>query len=291
MASDDRWGFEDDEPIAPGLLAKGLLGGGHRYEAYLAFSEELYALVVVKVLRPGRARDDGALAGLAAEAAMLARLSHPVLLRSFGAELSGDRPHLVLEYLEGPRLSTLIRRYGPLALEQLAPLAIQVCSALHYLAGQDVVHLDVKPSNIIMGAPPRLIDLSVARSVEEARAITAVIGTDAYMAPEQCLAGSGPEIGPAADVWGIGATLYEAACGYRPFPAPGKDEDRYPQLRFDPLPMREGLPAPLVDIVMACLQRDPQLRPTPAEVAEGLESLIAALPTRPRLGRLKPRLR
>lgn len=291
MASEDRWGCEDDEPLAPGLYAKGLLGGGRRYEAYLAFSEELFALVVVKVLRPNRVRDEGALAGLAAEAAMLERLSHPVLLRSFGAELSGDRPHLVLEYLEGPRLSTLIRRYGPLALEQLAPLAIQVCSALHYLARQGVVHLDVKPSNIIMGAPPRLIDLSVARSVEQARAIDSVIGTDAYMAPEQCLAGSGPEIGPAADVWGIGATLYEAACGYRPFPEPGEGEERYPQLRFDPLPMREGLPGPLVDIVMACLQRDPALRPAPAEIADGLESLIAALPTKPRLGRLKPRLR
>src|ERR671914_292309 len=86
--------------------------------------------------------------------------------RSFGAQLGGERPHLVLEHIEGPRLSTLMRRYG-MSLEQLLPLALNLCSVLHYLAHAGVVHLDVKPSNVIMGGEPRLIDLSIARTLDE----------------------------------------------------------------------------------------------------------------------------
>ena len=81
------------------------------------------------------------------------------------------------------------------------------------------VHLDVKPDNIIMGIPPRLIDLCIARSLERAGRTRGPIGTDAYMAPEQCGAdGWKATIGAPADVWGLGATLYHAASGRRPFP-------------------------------------------------------------------------
>ena len=107
------------------------------------------------------------------------RVNHPVLLRSFDAVLDGLRPHLVLEHLEGPRLSKLlVREYGPLPPEQLLPLALQLSSALHYLHQEGFVHLDVKPGNIIMGAPPRLIDMSVARSVASAGTLERVVGTD-----------------------------------------------------------------------------------------------------------------
>src|SRR3546814_7008696 len=79
------------------------------------------------------------------------------------------------------------------------------------------VHLDIKPSNIIMGAPARLIDLSLMRTTEVAAALDKPIGTDAYMAPEQCLPGEYAVPGPASDVWGIGATLFHAVSGYLPF--------------------------------------------------------------------------
>ena len=92
-----------------------------------------------------------------------------MILRGFDATLDGPRPHLVLEHLEGPRLSSLVRRYGPLPPEQLIPLGVQLASAVHYLSREGIVHMDIKPSNTIMGAPPRMIDMSVALSVEEAR--------------------------------------------------------------------------------------------------------------------------
>ena len=98
-------------------------------------------------------RDPHALRDLAHEAALLERLAHPVVVRSFGAVPDGRFPHLVLEHLEGPTLDELLARDGALALEQVLPLALHVASALHYLAAEGVVHLDVKPSNVVMGAP------------------------------------------------------------------------------------------------------------------------------------------
>ena len=134
--------------------------------------------------------DDAARRALAAEAAALHALSHPSFPRCFDEVIDGDRPHIVLELVEGPRLSTLIRRQCRLGVEQAIPLVLQIASAIHYLSTTGVVHLDVKPKNVLMAPPPRLIDLSVARSVEGARATRHPVGTDRYMAPEQCGTGS-----------------------------------------------------------------------------------------------------
>jgi len=138
------WQLPEGEEIVAGRVALELLGGGRRYEAYLAWDEHLHALVVAKLLRPGLVGDDRALEALAAEARLLGALAHPLLLRSFGAVLDGPRPHVVLEHIEGPRLSTLIRRSG-LALEQLLPLGLDLVRLLRYLAAEQVLHLDVKP--------------------------------------------------------------------------------------------------------------------------------------------------
>jgi serine/threonine protein kinase len=283
------WNFEEGEAIAPELFALRLLGGGYKYEAYLAWHERLLSVVVVKILRPDQTADPSGLRTLAAEQASLMRLNHPCIPRCFGATLEGERPHLVLEFLEGPRLSTLLRKYGSLPVEQLLPLGMQLCAAIHYMAGEGMVHLDVKPKNIIMAAPPRLIDLSVARTTEDARATTSPIGTDAYMAPEQCEPGIRGRMGPPSDVWGVGATLFEGLTGYQPFPS--EDGVRFPQLEAEPLPFPKDVPPVLADPILACLRTDPEDRPTAAELAGMLEPLVAALPRRILLGRLRPKIR
>jgi len=288
-----RWHFVEGDEIIPGRFALKLLGGGLRYEAYLAWEERLHTTVVIKVVRPGLVDDDRTLGGLAAEARMLERLNHPVLMRSFGVELKGPRPHIVLEHLEGPRLSSLLRKYGPLPPEQLVPLGIQLSAAAHYMAEEGIVHLDIKPSNIIMAAPPRLIDLSIARTVEECAGLRSPVGTDAYMAPEQCLPGAGATIGPAADVWGIGVTLYRALAGERPFstgdPESGDAAARWPQLVEDPVEPDPHVPWPISIAVMSCLAPNPPDRPAPAELTGELELVLDALP-KPRIAKLRPRL-
>ena len=278
------WGFAEGNEIAAGRQAVRLLGGGHRYEAWLAWDERLRALVVAKLLRPDQADDPNARGVLAAEARMLGRLAHPMLVRSFGADPAGERPHLVLELVDGPRLSTLIRRYG-LILEQVLPLALNLCSVLHYLAEEGVVHLDVKPRNIIMAGSPRLIDLSVAREIDELRALRSRVGTDVYMAPEQCDPERFGEIGPASDVWGLGVTVHEAFTGELPYPRPSP-ELPHPQLTCEPR-AADGVPPALAGPLLSCLEPQPADRPTAAALGDALEPFVAALPP-PRIGRFRP---
>jgi serine/threonine protein kinase len=289
--SGTTWELGEGELLAPGVSALRLLGGGTRYEAYLAFDERVHHVTVVKVLRPDQLDDDRALHGLRAEADILKALNHPAIARLLRDGTDEERPHIVLEHVEGPRLSTLIRRFGPLETEQAAPLAVEIASALHYLHGLGIVHLDVKPKNLIVGAPPRLIDLSIARSFQDAASLVTPVGTDAYMAPEQAT----PRglVGPAADVWGLGATLYEALGGTPAFPrwaddAHGGAEERFPQLthRLEPLPRH--IPQELTRVTSWALEPDPSDRPTAKEVAEVVEPLLGR-PRRMVLNRLKPR--
>jgi eukaryotic-like serine/threonine-protein kinase len=288
----DSWELQEGDEIAPGLTALQLLGGGTRYEAFLAFDDELHHATVVKVLRPDRIDDEGALRGLRAEADVLSSLNHPAIARLLRDGTDDERPHIVLELVEGPRLSTLIRRFGPLETEQAAPLAVEVASALHYLHGLGVVHLDVKPKNLIMGAPPRLIDLSIARSSRDAASLTVPVGTDAYMAPEQCRPEPGL-VGPAADVWGLGVTLYEALAGKPAFRRGSDDpeasaEGRFPQLTDHPAPLPAHISPELAQVTWAALSVDPTDRPTAKEAAEMVEPLLRR-PRRLVLNRLKPR--
>lgn len=288
-ASASSWGFEEGEEIVPGRYAIRHLGGGIRFEAYLAFDDALHALVVAKIVRRDLVSDKGALAGLSREARALGELAHPALVRAFDADLAGPRPHLVLEHLEGPRLSSQARRDG-ITVEQLLPLALQLCSVLHYLAGRGWVHLDVKPRNVILSGQPKLIDLSVARPIDDARAAGGGIGTIGYMAPEQIDDRSSRHLGPPADVWGLCATLYRSAEGRLPFP-PGPSEasgdERHPQLGGQPPPPPQRLPRELAEAILAGLRPEPEDRPTARELADSLEPVVADLP-RPRLGLLRP---
>jgi eukaryotic-like serine/threonine-protein kinase len=286
------WEFAEGDEIAPGRTILRTLGGGSRYEVQLVWDDRLFAVMVAKVLRPDQVEDPVALRDLRKEAEALARLAHPVLVRGFGAVLDGPYPHVLIEHLEGPALRALHRRGGPLPMPQVLPLALHVAAALHYMAQEGMVHLDVKPDNIVMGVPPRLIDLSVARSFERASRITGIVGTDAYMAPEQCDPKRFPgAIGPPADVWGLAATVFHAAGGKVPFPRErGARESpdlrvRFPQLYEPPIDLPPSLPSELVELLEAALAFDPAQRPTAAELAMGLEPLVAALPRKMILGR------
>jgi eukaryotic-like serine/threonine-protein kinase len=277
----DSWHLAEGDQLTPELTAMRLLGGGSAYEAYLAFDEITFSPVVVKVIRPGRVNQPN-LRGLRREVAALAAINHPVVVRGLRHELEGERPHVVLEHIDGPRLSTLIRRHGPLQEQQYLPLAIDVAAALHYFRRVGYVHLDIKPSNIIMGAPARLIDLSVARLASEAAGLKRHIGTDQYMSPEQAAPQRLGRPGVESDVWGLGATLFEAVAGYRPFDDGDPDSDdpreRFPQLVEPPYELPDRVPAEVAKIVFGALEADPADRPLPHEIATALEPVLASQP-------------
>jgi serine/threonine protein kinase len=288
------WGLRDGDEIAPGRTILRRIGGGRRFEVFLVWDDHRLAMLVAKVLRPDQVEHPQGLHELAREAEALDRLGHPVLVRGFDAVLRGRFPHLLIEHLEGPTLWELLDAGRGLSLEQLLPLGLHVASALHYLAGEGMVHLDVKPDNVVMGAPPRLIDLSVTRTVADAARLRHPTGTDAYMAPELCAAGTAGKagtIGPPADVFGLAATLQHALTGAPPFPRQeGARESRDPAVRFPqlvaaPAALPRRTPPELAGALSAGLARDPGDRPTAAELAGALEPLVGRLPRRMLLGR------
>lgn len=288
MSEYASWEFGEGEEIAPGRVALKPLGGGNRYEVYLVWDESLFALAVAKLLRPDQAEDEKALRDLGREVEVLESLAHPTLVRCFDAVPGGPHPHLLIEHLEGPSLRRLIKRDGALPLAQLIPLAAHVAGALQYMAQAGYVHLDVKPDNIIMGLPPRLIDLSIARTIERAAKTAGPIGTDPYMPPEQCVEDpAGPRIGPAADAWGLGATLFHAISGEKPFPSGSGNEgvERFPQLNESPGELPAQTPDALRDLIGELLDPDPERRPSCADVVGRLEPLTAELPRKIKLTR------
>ncbi|QWC86903.1 serine/threonine protein kinase [Nocardioidaceae bacterium] len=283
----DAWGLAEGDAITPELTTVRRLGGGAAYEAVLAFDEITLGPVVVKLVRPDQVQDASTLRGLAREVEALELVRHPAVVRALRHDLDSERPHLVLEALDGPRLSSLIRRYGPLQPEQYLPLGVELAAAAHYLRHLGWVHLDIKPSNIIMGAPAKLIDLSVARPEFEARALTYAVGTDAYMAPEQCVPQQLGEPSYASDVWGICATLAVAITGTRVFAGQRATEEgraaTLPQVTgsaVDDLAPRlpSGFPRELADVLLAGLAHDPADRPMPHEIADAIGPVLAGLP-------------
>lgn len=288
MGEHASWEFEEGAEIRPGRTALKPVGGGNRYEVWLVWDEALFALGIAKLIRPDQTGDEKALRDLEREVDALTSLTHPTLIRSFDAEFEGRHPHVLIEHLEGPSLRRLIRRDGAIGLEQLLPLAAHVAGALQYMANCGYVHLDVKPDNIVMGVPPRLIDLSIARTLERAARTSGPLGTDPYMAPEQCVeTADGSEIGAAADAWGLGATLFHAVSGEKPFPR-GSGEggpERFPQLVEPPQELPARVPATLQDLIFELLDPDPARRPSCGEVVGRLEPLLAELPRKLKLTR------
>ena len=287
MSERASWEFAEGDEIAPGRSVLKAIGGGTRYEVQLVWDEARFALMVAKVLRPDAVEDPKALEDLREEAEALAALSHPIIVRGFDAVLDGPHPHLLIEHLEGPPLRRLLKAEGALPLQQLVPLGLHVAAGIAYMAGAGWVHLDLKPDNLIMGVPPRIIDLSIARTLEHAANTRGSLGTDQYMAPEQCgtdeFAG---RLGPRTDVFGLAATLWRAATGEQPFPRPRGARDaeeaevRYPQLVAPPPVPPRAMPEALAELLLAGLSREPEGRPDARAFARGFEPLLEALPVK-----------
>ncbi|MFE2411215.1 serine/threonine-protein kinase [Kitasatospora sp. NPDC059408] len=249
--------------IAPGYQVLAHLCRTGWLDLYDAWSGERDCRCVVKVLRPDRRRERRLRARLLQEGRWLAEFTHPHLVRGYG---TGERPqpYAVLETLAGETLSHVLdtRPRRPAAAD-VAMLGLHLCSAVHYLHGRGLLHLDLKPSNVVIDCRrAKVLDLSVARPPGPA---APGIGTDGYLAPEQARGG---RLTAAADVWGIGITLYEAATGDVPYDGPDPDGPAPPVSR------RRRLPRPLAAAIDACLRTDPEARPSVPELADRLDELL-----------------
>ncbi len=236
----------------------------NRLDTYEVWSEERACSCVAKALRPDHRDDERAHAALVHEATRLIEFTHPHIVR--GYELITE-PELVfiMETLDGETLAHLIDRTGGLPAEDVAWLGIHLGSALRYLHRHGLLHLAVKASNVVAeGGRAKLIDLSLARPPGS---YPSGIGTWCNMAPEQA---SGGELGEAADVWGLGTVLYEAATGEEAF---GDDSVEYPQLE-QPSPSARGrMQDDVATVIDACMARAPFDRPGVDELMERLRPL------------------
>jgi serine/threonine protein kinase len=262
--------------IAPGYRIVARLSRARTLDVYDVWSEERGCRCVAKTLRPDRRDDRAARRRLLREGRLLRRLAHPHIVRAYEV-VDGPVPVVVMETLGGETLQHLLARAKRrLAARDIRELGLQLCAAVGYLHRHGILHLDLKPSNIIVEAGRiKLIDLSVARPPGRARK---PIGTWCYLAPEQ--AGGGP-LTAAADVWGIGMVLYEAATGQPVF---SDDDPRdYPQLeeRIPPVGRTRRLPPRLAGAIDACLEPDSGARPALADLA-GTLAAGATRPNRPR---------
>ena len=286
----DSWGLEPGDSIAPDLTTVRVLGGGKQHEVVLATDDRRLTTVVVKLLRPGE-RSDSGLAILRDEAGRLEAVRHPGYPRLLELVDHGDRPHLVMEHIEGPRLSRLVKRYGPLALEQLLPLAVDIAGALHYLHSLRMIHLDIKPGNLVVSDRVRVVDLGLARTFEQAAALKGRLGTVSWMAPEQHRPRES-SIGPQADSWAWGACLLFASTGNWPLSRArkeGGDDWRPTQEDVAAIVVPGSLPEALATAIDDALAWRPEDRPAPAALARRLEPLVDEMPSKPVLGRLRPR--
>lgn len=229
---------------------------------------------MVKLPFPHLVDDDRAQAGLAREARVLAELAHPSIQRLLHAS-DGDVPHIVLEYVEGPTLGTMVETDSAFHPVDVVLLGMQIGAALHYVHGRGLVHHDIKPGNVVLrDGRAVLIDFDIARPVGWSDPRGKPRGSAPYMAPEQCRA---EPASISMDLWGLGALLFEVATGERPFRSEGRDDRPvYPQLEGR-APRPAGLPPPLTDVISSLLEPDPAARPPSA--AQALARLEEALPS------------
>ena len=228
-----------------------------RFDTYEVWSEERACSCVAKVVRDDRRGDAQVREALVTEGRRLVALAHPHIVRGYEVVTDPD-PVLIMETLDGETVAHLVDRHpGGLPAEEVAWLGIHLASALRYLHGHGLLHLDVKGSNVVAdGGRAKLLDLSLARPPGR---YEAGLGTWCYLAPEQ---DAGEELAPATDVWGLGITLYEAATA---------DE-----LQGRPPSARGRTADPLAAAIDACLEPDPAARLSLDELMRRLEPVATA---------------
>lgn len=256
------WNVPPGREVVPGRQVIERLGGGGRTEVYRCTDDATGTPVAVKVLRPGRTGDRD-VQMLRREARSLRAVDHPGFPRLLDLDLEADPAWIAMSQVDGPHLSELVRAYGPIEVEQAVPLARDVADALVHLHAQGRVHLDVKPSNIVMSTRPVLLDMGASRSIERAASLSAGVGTPTWLSPEQADPGTHGVPGPPSDVWGLGASLLYALTGQNPLAArragAGHDEVA---LAAACRTAAADTPAAVRELVAACLATDPAARPT-----------------------------
>ncbi|MFD0536316.1 serine/threonine-protein kinase [Actinomadura luteofluorescens] len=235
--------------------------------------------VAVKLLHAQMANDPAARARFTREVAAAQKVEPFCTARVLEADVQGDQPYVVSEFIDGPSLHDVVAHDGPRSAAELERLAIGTVTALAAIHEAGIVHRDFKPNNVMLASDgPRVVDFGIARTVNsQESAVTAtgmVVGTPGYLAPEQL---TGAPLTPAVDIFAWAATMVFAATGQSPFEA-----DTLPVIINRILNEEPDLsalpPGPLRDLIGRCLSKDAGLRPPAAQLLLNLLGHVGAAP-------------
>ncbi|MEN6408965.1 MAG: protein kinase [Anaerolineaceae bacterium] len=241
------------------------LGTGGMAIVYLARDLMLERPVAIKILREDFSNDGAFRERFRQEARAAANLSHPNIVTVHDFGLDEGRLFIVMEYMPGPDLKTLIRQRSPFSIEETVHLMVQACAGVGYAHRAGLVHCDIKPHNMIVSSDQRLkvTDFGIARALSSIRPdekSDVVWGSPQYFSPEQA-AGGAPS--PASDVYSLGVILYEMLTGRLPFIS--KDASELARMHREdmPVPPRQfnpAIPPALEQIVLKVLSKEPAAR-------------------------------
>ena len=252
----------DPQLIGPYRL-RGRLGAGGMGQVFLGLSAGGRP-VAVKVVHPHLATDPEFRERFRREIAVARKVSGVYTSPVIDADVDGPLPWLATAYVEGPSLADAVSEHGPLPLRSVLALAAGLAEGLSAIHAAGVVHRDLKPANVLLAEDsPRVIDFGISRAVE-ASALTStglVVGSPGFMSPEQA---EGREVGPASDIFSLGAVLAFAATGQGPF-GTGSTPALVYRVVYSP-PNLDNLPAGIRSLIERCLAKDPAQRPTPAQL-------------------------
>jgi hypothetical protein len=245
-------------------------------DVYRAVDERSGSAVAVKVIR---STDSDLAQRLSREIRVHEQFDHPGLVRLLDGGFADGQAYLVMELVEGPALTAVLRR-GPLSPSETAELGSTIGGALAYVHRRGVVHRDVKPGNILVTASgeARLADFGIARFLDGSSVTAAgtTLGTVAYMAPEQL---ENRQVGPPADIWALGIVLLECLTGRRAFE--GAPHEVVARRMATPVPVRGDLPVPWRLVMSGMLDHRPEHRLDGTEVSVLLTSPTFASPWQP----------
>ena len=256
------------------------LGAGGMSTVFLALDTVLERQVAVKLLAEHLADDEVFVMRFRHEALAAARLQHPNIVQVFdsGKDEPSHRHYIVMEYVDGPSCSDLLREHGQLGIEDTVRIVVEACHGLDYAHRAGVVHRDVKPGNLLISnetGAVKLADFGIAKAAEQTRVtqVGSVLGTAAYLSPEQA---QGQDAGPASDIYSLGVCAYQLLTGRLPYEYSSLTELALKQQNegFEPIRhFRREVPAELDRAIQLCLSRDPEARYGSAlELAEALEA-------------------